>query len=140
MTREWNGRYNAFHCVECQAFVRVTAIWINGLGEVQRVEGMCWRHGEVAVEGWGWDDLGIDESAQYSMRIDTNSLVPSPALPAVVAPPPCGRSNPSSRPPGFSTAAPPPPAPPSGPSQENWIGGAEHGAASHRGARLVRSC
>lgn len=123
MTREWNGRYNAFHCVECYAFVRVTAIWINGLGEVGRVEGMCWRHGEVAVEGWGWDDLGIDESAPYGMRIDTSGLVPSPALPAVVTPPLRRLSNHLHCPPGVSLAAPPPPARASGPSRENWIGG-----------------
>lgn len=68
--REWNGRYNAFHCVECYAFVRVTAIWINGFGDVQRVEGVCWRHGEVAVEGWCWEDLGIDEGPNSDAPVE----------------------------------------------------------------------
>ena len=60
MTREWNGRYHPFHCPECSAFVRVTAVWLNGLGDVVRVEGQCHKHGEVAVQGWSYDELSLD--------------------------------------------------------------------------------
>ena len=82
--RQWNGRYHVFHCPECNAFVRVTAIWRNGLDEV-RVEAVCWRHGEVVAEGWGWDDLGIDDS-NSAMRIDTKALDPLTPSPDRSAP------------------------------------------------------